>query len=213
MYGKRKSIRLEGYDYSQEGLYFVTIDLENKKNLLWKDNYIDEDLQKINKIGRMDIDKIGRTHRSARTLNSLNQLNDIGLMIGYWWNEIPNHFKNIKIDEYIIMPNHIHGILIINNMVGADRCVRPIDNKNGPNDKKNNSKLGDIIQWFKTMTTNEYIKNVKNKNWPRFFKRLWQRDYYERIIRGKREYLGIKQYIKNNPKKLLTKIPREIGGF
>ena len=116
------------------------------------------------------------------------ELNGIGKMADYWWNELPNHFKNeIDLDEYVFMPNHIHGILIRKN-VGADRCVRPI-------------KLGDVIQWFKTMTTNEYIKKIKSENWPKFDKRIWQRDYYERIIRDEREYFKIKNYIKINPER------------
>ncbi len=220
MHGKRRSIRFKGYDYSENGLYFVTIDLESKKSLFWeKINIIGQG--KINIIGQGKINIIGRTHRSARTEN---QLNKIGLMIDYWWNEIPNHFNNIIIDEYVVMPNHVHGILIINNnSVGADRCVRPFNNQNNIVNNQNNivnnqmnPKLGNIIQWFKTMTTNQYIKNVKNQNWPRFFKRLWQRNYYERIIRNKKEYLAIKNYIRNNPEKLLnTKNPPSInsGGF
>lgn len=64
---------------------------------------------------------------------------------------------------------------------------------------ENKKTLGNIIQWFKTMTTNEYIKNTKTNNWPRFKKRFWQRDFYERIVRDEKEYLNIKRYIKNNP--------------
>lgn len=123
----------------------------------------------------------GRTHRSARTLNHPN-LNDIGEMVNYWWNEIPNHFQNIKLDESVIMPNHMHGIIVIQNFI------------------INRADLGNVIQWFKTMVTNEYIKNVKNLNWPRFNKRLWQRNYHERIIRDKRELEIKRLYIRNNPK-------------
>lgn len=75
--------------------------------------------------------------------------------------------------------------------VGVDRCVDPIN--------ENKKTLGNIIQWFKTMTTNEYIKNIKTNNWPKFNKRLWQRNYYERIIRNEKEYLMIKKYIRDNP--------------
>lgn len=78
----------------------------------------------------------------------------------------------------------------MNNRVGVDRCVYP--------------KLGDIIQWFKTMTTNEYIKNVNINNWPRFFGKLWQRNYYERIIRNQYEYKRVCDYIKANPQKLIN---------
>jgi len=59
--------------------------------------------------------------------------------------------------------------------------------------------LGTIIQWFKTMSTNEYIRNVKMNNWPAFNKRLWQRNYYEHIIRDKMDLTRVRAYIKNNP--------------
>jgi putative transposase len=189
MYFHRHSIRLKKYDYSDGGCYFVTIDIQDKLGLFWN-------------ISNFDIK--GRTHRSARTLNQENQiartlnqennLNDVGKMIEYWWNEIPNHFKNIEIDEYTIMPDHFHGIIIINNFVGADRCVRPMDTP----------KLGDIVQWFKIMTTNEYIKHVKSNNWPKFNGRLWQRNYWERIIRDGGELDRIRKYVLENPKKIKT---------
>jgi REP element-mobilizing transposase RayT len=60
--------------------------------------------------------------------------------------------------------------------------------------------LGIIVGELKSIITNEYIKNVKTKNWPRFDKRLWQRDFYERIIRDEKECLRVKEYIRNNPK-------------
>ena len=174
----RRSIRLKGYDYSENGYYFVTICIQGKLKLFW---------------------------------NTENKINEKGLMIDFWFGEISNHFGNVKIDEYVIMPDHIHFILVIKNylgrthrsartlnqsnkIVGVDRCVDPIN--------ENKKILGNLIQWFKTMTTNEYIKNVKINNWPHFEKRLWQRNFYERIIRSEKEYLIIKKYIKDNPKNL-----------
>jgi len=58
-----------------------------------------------------------------------------------------------------------------------------------------------MVQWFKTMTTNEYIRNVKQNNWMPFNKKLWQRNYYEHIIRNEKSYFQIAQYIRNNPLK------------
>lgn len=185
MYRDRKSIRLAGYDYSLKGLYFVTIDLESKNNLLWEENNIFE----LNEIGRM-IEKIIL--------------------------EIPIYYLGIFIDEYVVMPNHVHLIININNakgrkwdsartlnqnIVGADPCIRPINNIHSNIRPINQTKLSlsEIIQRFKILSTNRYIDGVKTNNWPRFFKRLWQRNYYERIIRNEAEYLRIKQYIKDNP--------------
>jgi putative transposase len=61
--------------------------------------------------------------------------------------------------------------------------------------------IGNMVRWFKTMTTNEYIKNVTNNNWPPFIKRMWQRNYYEHIIRNNIALNNIRQYMQNNPKK------------
>ena len=105
--------------------------------------------------------------------------------------------------------------------VGADLCVCPDDiwptSKQGqtrrsaptgtekPGERESgehiDSPLHAMIQWFKTMTTNEYIRGVKNVGWPRFNKKLWQRNYYEHIIRDKKSYHQISEYIKTNPLK------------
>ncbi|MDI9311558.1 MAG: transposase, partial [Limnohabitans sp.] len=63
------------------------------------------------------------------------------------------------------------------------------------------SHLHRVVQWFKTMTTNEYIRGVKNLGWPPFDGKLWQRNYYEHIIRNKQSYQTISKYINNNPAK------------
>lgn len=116
-------------------------------------------------------------------------LDDFGIMVNELWNEIPKHYPNVILDDYVIMPDHIHGILIINKNkiinVGVDPRVDP---------------LGIIVKKFKTLTTKIFADKVNNNNWPKFDKRLWQRNYYERIIRNEKEYLKIKEYIKNNPK-------------
>ena len=206
MSGKRRSIRLKGYNYSQEGWYFVTIDLEDKRNLFWKEN-------------------------------SKFELNEIGEMVEKIIFDIPIYYLGISIDEHIVMPNHVHLIINIGKgrkwdsnddgkgrkwdsartlnhkiIVGADPCIRPNDNINSnirPNDNINSIfSLSEIIQRFKILSTNRYIYGVKNQNWPRFYKRLWQRDYYERIIRNKQEYMRIEKYIKNNPENWIKKSPR-----
>ncbi len=94
------------------------------------------------------------------------------------------------------MPNHFHCIIHIENTVGVDLCVNPI--KKG---EHMSSRLPRIIQWFKTMTINAYINGVKTKNWKPFNKRLWQRNYYEHIIRNEKSCTEIYDYIVNNPLK------------
>ncbi len=104
-------------------------------------------------------------------------LNNSALIIKKWLFELENKF-NVKIDYYSIMHNHIHFILIL-------------DGSNEP--------LSKIIQWFKTMTTNAYIKGVKSGEFLPFNKKLWQRNYYEHIIRDEKSLYEIRQYIQNNP--------------
>ncbi|MCX6726878.1 MAG: transposase [Candidatus Shapirobacteria bacterium] len=168
----RQSIRLKGWNYSR-GLYFVTVDVKDKWKLFWE--------KKGEKIPNTKGGHIGPPVQ-----------NKIGNMIDYWWKEIPNHFVNISLDEYVVMPDHLHGILLLNNSVGVDRCVDP--------------KLGDVIQWFKTMTTNEYFKGVNEFSWPRINKRLWQRNYFEEIIRGEEQLNQTRKYIFENTIKWINQM-------
>ncbi|WP_244238712.1 transposase [Actinobacillus indolicus] len=96
--------------------------------------------------------------------------------------ELEQHFPTIKCLDYVIMPNHIHFILQIEN---SDKLAR--------------HSLFGVIQRFKSRTNVEYIKNVKQNNWQPFNRKLWQRSYYEHIIRNEKDYLTIAEYIENNP--------------
>lgn len=134
------------------------------------------------------------------------QLNDIGIIIDKWWRELPNKFNSIEIDKYIIMPNHFHGIINIIN-VGADLYVRSIPcliSNQSKNNKKNEMgthagvPLHQITQWFKTMTTNDYFKYIK-QNGLKSENKLWQRNYYEHVIRNEKDLMEIREYIINNP--------------
>ena len=144
----RRSIRLKGYDYTRPGAYFVTICTQNRECLFGK------------------------------IMNGEMKLNDAGRMVMKWRHELENKFPDIKINDFICMPNHIHFILI-NAPATAPVYV--------------------VVQWFKTMTTNEYIRGVKQHAWPPFPGKLWQRNYYERIIRNKTEFDKIRNYIDKNP--------------
>jgi REP element-mobilizing transposase RayT len=136
------------------------------------------------------------------------KLNDAGKMITKWYNALETKFPDIKCHEMIVMPNHFHFIIEI---VGADPrvcpCVYPRvcpdnDANNGNiNGEHVGSPLPRVIQWFKTMTTNEYIRGVKTFGWTPFNGKLWQRNYYERIIRNEQSYQTISKYIINNPAK------------
>jgi REP element-mobilizing transposase RayT len=187
----RRSIRLAGYDYAQAGLYFVTVCVKDKECLF----------------GTIE--------------NGQMVLNEAGKMVETWYYKLPDKFMDIQCHEIVIMPNHFH--CIIENTgnagnVGADPRVCPGSRKpcldseitsDGPDrpDHTDGDGLGEhvgsplhrVVQWFKTMTTNEYIRGVKTRDWPPFDGRLWQRNYYEHIIRNARSHQQIADYIATNP--------------
>ena len=175
----RKSIRLKGYDYSQAGVYFITICCQN------------------------------RVHLFGNVINKQMILNDAGKMIEKWFNELQNKFPDVKCHEMVVMPNHIHFIIENIGSVGADLCVCPNDSNFPKTEKRVSEILGEhagsplhrVLQWFKTMSTNEYIRGVKNNNWIPFDGKLWQRNYWEHIIRNDQSYQKISDYIINNPSK------------
>jgi REP element-mobilizing transposase RayT len=113
-------------------------------------------------------------------------------MVMKWWKELGNKFTSVLPDEAVVMPNHFHGIIVI---VGAALCGRPPSGR----PHRGAATLPLIMDWFKTMTTNEYIRGVKEKNWPRFAGKLWQRSYYDHIIRNEQDLHGVRAYIMNNP--------------
>ncbi len=114
-------------------------------------------------------------------------LNDAGRMLETQWNALPERFPNIEPDVFIAMPNHLHGILFLVGapLVGALSAAQP--------------ELGDVVGAFKSLTTNAYIHGVKNLAWMPFETRLWQRNYFERVIRSDRELLDTREYILGNP--------------
>ncbi len=175
---RRRSIRLKGYDYSRAGAYFVTICTQ------------------------------GREYIFGEIADGEMRLNGAGVMVGRWWNELNNKFPTIETDVSIVMPNHFHGIVII---VGADLRVRPdgtapvetvgADLRVRPHSTgaHTGAPLHQIIQWFKTMTTNAYMRGVRESGWPPFAGRLWQRNYYEHVIRDDEDLAMIREYIVHNP--------------
>ena len=203
MNGLRHSIRLKTYDYTQSGMYYVTICVKNHSCLFGK--IVDKKMI----------------------------LNNVGKMIEKWYFELMNKFPDICCGEYIIMPNHFHAIIvniavgadlcvrpnvgIVNNFMNAQmqniaNQQKHLSINNFCNNKSKQtpsilqrkgehtgSPLHNVIQWFKTMTTNEYIRGIKQNNWLPFTGKLWQRNYYEHIIRNDKELNHITEYIKNNP--------------
>ena len=155
-------MRLKGYDYGQSGAYFVTVCTQ------------------------------GRTCLFGNVAEGQMQSNEAGRMVERWWLELNRKFPTVKTDDYVVMPNHFHGILAI--QVGADLRVGP-----APEGAHTGAPLPTIVQWFKTMTTNEYIRGVKSASWPSFNGQLWQRSFYEHVIRDDGSLNRIRQYILDNP--------------
>ena len=119
------------------------------------------------------------------------RLNEAGKMIDNEWRKIPERFENVKLNEYIIMPNHFHAIIEQGKpQEGKPQGISPT--------------VGDIVGAFKSITTNEYIKKVKSNHWEPFNKRLWQRNYWEHIIRNEKSDQEISEYIISNPQNWLN---------
>ena len=142
----RRSIRLQGYDYSQSGAYFVTICTFQRQHLFGEVN------------------------------NGEIQLNVAGQIISAIWQKIPQHFSNVELDQFILMPDHLHGIIIISKQA-----------------EKSHS-LAAIIQNFKSISTRKINKITQNLGVS-----IWQRNYYERMIRNDQELERCRQYILANP--------------
>jgi putative transposase len=155
---QRHSLRLQGYNYTREGAYFVTVCLKERACLF----------------GDISDGKM--------------ILNDAGLIAEKHWHDIPAHFPHIELDEFVIMPNHIHGILSIITAVGA-KNFSPLHSQqmHGPS-----KTIGSVIRGFKIGVTKWMRHNTPVYN-------VWQRNYYEHVIRDDASLNLIRQYIMDNP--------------
>ena len=167
----RRSNRLKGYDYSQAGAYFVTIVSQ----------------------GRMSF--FGAIRDGEMIFN------DAGRMVHAIWESMPERFPQIELGAFVVMPNHFHAIVIINDSAafGAGLVPAPRATTRVAPTSSIAPTLGRIIGTFKSITTQEYIAGVDNLGWTQFHKRLWQRNYYEHIIHNDHEMDAILRYIEANP--------------
>jgi REP element-mobilizing transposase RayT len=200
---QRKSPRLRGYDYTQEGLYFITICVQ------------------------------GRLHLFGEVINGVMHLNDAGRMIERWYHELENKYPDKICHDYVVMPDHFHCVIentdgarngdahvgdahVGDAHTGVPLAGRPNHNptpeseNESENEPTHNSPYGmhnkqfgasipQAMDWFKTMTTNEYIRGVKQLGWKPFNRKLWQRSYHDRIIRDYMHYINVCHYIRKNP--------------
>ena len=184
LYKLQKQYRYKGYDYSQDGFYFITICCKNRKMFF----------------GDIENEKI--------------QLSKIGKIVKGFWLEISNHFPFVRLDEFVIMPNHIHGIIKIDNQnmgtgpVGTGQCPVPTNANTGQCPVPTNANINinggstfghvtpksisTIIGSFKSITT----KTINLKFYEAGF--AWQPWFHDRIIRNNDELNKIRQYIMDN---------------
>ena len=170
---QRRSIRLQGYDYSKAGAYFITICAKERQCLFG--DITDGTMRK----------------------------NDAGQMVQMVWNNLPNRFGNMDLDEFTVMPNHFHGIVTLSRR--GEACLRPSQSSVKPGDHKDRpygtrpDSIGRVVQAFKSITTHQYINGVRCSGWHPFPGKLWQRNYWDHINRDEAELTNIREYIVNNP--------------
>jgi putative transposase len=217
-YHNRKSTRLRGYDYSQPGAYFITVCIHDRKK-----------------------------YSFGNVVDGAMAENDYGKIVRNCWNDLPSHYPQIRLDEFVVMPNHFHGIIVIcdSASVGA-RSSRPTelarpetaglsrpnetwqmetswssrptelrdsetgrDDENTGRDDRAPTKtsmdattqtpirtptLGDMVAYFKYQTTKR-INAIRQNG----IDKIWQRNYYDHIIRDDKSLFNVRHYIRNNP--------------
>lgn len=156
----RRSIRLRGYDYSQVGAYFVTVCTKDRRCLFG--NAADGEMQ----------------------------LNDAGRIVADEWIKTAEMRNNVELDEWVVMPNHFHGILVVTNGRGTARRAPTLEQFGQPV----SGSIPTIIRSFKSAVTKR-INEMRGMPGAK----SWQRNYYEHIIRNNDELNRIREYIANNP--------------
>ena len=184
----RKSIHLRGYDYSKAGLYFITICTLDRKCLFGKIVHIgDENFQSLPRQEMI--------------------LDDAGRITNECWLQIPKHFPDVFLHEHIVMPNQIHGIVELRKSPVGVQNFEPLQSINNSvitagveNFQPHRNEfqkiiphsIGSIVRGFKIGVTKWIRNNTVIEN-------IWQRNYYEHIIRNENSYEQIADYIMNNP--------------
>ncbi len=168
----RRSIRLKGHDYSQPGAYFVTICTRDRASLF------------------------------GHVVNGEMRLNEPGEIAWRCWEDIPDHFPLVQLDAFVVMPNHVHGIIVI---TGRGEASVPPDTPEGPSGSDASplrqpphgtqpGSLSAIVQNFKSISTRRMNAARHAPGAP-----VWLRNYYERIVRSEQELKAIREYIQGNP--------------
>jgi putative transposase len=165
----RKPNRLQEYDYSQNGYYSITVCTQGRRE--W--------------FGNIENDTI--------------KLNEYGKIVMECWHDLPAHYMNIKLDVFTVMPNHVHGIIVIvGNGLKQRMCV---GNGLKPFPTIKMHGLSEIIRGFKTFSSRRINEKIKNRQNFR-----WQKSFYDHIIRNELSLNRIREYIVHNPQQWATDI-------
>jgi REP element-mobilizing transposase RayT len=156
----RHNIRANNYDYRSPGMYFVTIVVHRRSTLF-----------------------------GDLTNETTMALNGIGQMIEAEWYDLTNRFPGIALDSHVVMPDHIHGVIVL----GLDPKAAWYPS------------LGDVVGAFKGRTTTLYTRGVRDRGWPPFEGRFWRGNHYERILRNDAELETVRRYVASNPVSLLER--------
>ncbi|NIN69935.1 MAG: transposase [Anaerolineae bacterium] len=151
---RRRIVRLKGYDYSRPGAYYVTVCTHLRSCLL----------------GEVAEDEM--------------RLNDYGHIVRTCWSDLPSHHAHLRLDAFVIMPNHIHGVFVLVEDQGS----------NGTTVGAKRHGLPEIVRAFKTFSSRRINERRGTPG-----TRVWQRSYYERVVRSEHELNRIRQYIVDNP--------------
>ncbi|MBN1659994.1 MAG: transposase [Anaerolineae bacterium] len=157
---RRRSIRLPGYDYTQPGAYFVTINTCGHELLF------------------------------GEVADSEVKLNAYGEIAWEEWFRGGELRANVELDAFVVMPNHVHGVIVITHAVGATRRVAPTERPAGPSV----GSIGAIIAQYKSIVTKRINALRQTPGVP-----VWQRNYYEHVIRNEDSLQRVREYVANNP--------------
>ena len=194
----RRSIRLAEYDYSKGGEYFVTICTRNSEQILSNPPKPD-----VNIGVALAATHLLETPPNPEPDSAFQfELTPIGEIVDRNWRTLPERFPVISLDEYVIMPNHLHGIVFINESdqsrqgdAGKRVGARPTPTAQI---SPPTPTLGMIVGAFKSKSVKDVLAHIE-ENGLDMIGKIWQRNYFERVIRNERDLDNIRTYIRNNP--------------
>ena len=185
---QRRSIRFQSFDYSQPGIYFVTICAFEMKCMFG--SFVSQEMR----------------------------LSRIGEIVEECWSQIPGHFRNVGSEMHVVMPNHLHGLLTIRPDGKGARHAVPLQSEAAGDREGYGAQLpregeafesfqrpvagslGTIVRSFKAAVTARARQTLKRSELV-----VWQRNYYERVIRTQKEIRGAQRYVFENPARWLAK--------